>query len=400
MTQFNSTSRRSLLLTLGASSMVAACGGGSGGGYSSGSSGGSSSSSSSSSTSSASLPDPATAPALKTLFASNFKVGLVADDWISGDASISALVIKHASSMTAESVMKANPIGVSAGVYNFVPADKLVTFTQANGIALRGHALSWHQTTPSWFFDGDSTASNYKSIVRARLETYITDVVTHFKGKVYAWDVVNEVVSDDASQTYRNSQMYQVLGKDFIDYAFKAARAADPNVQLFINDFSTDDPAKRGRLMTVVDDLLARGIPVDGVGHQTHVNTSVNLTEVENALIAVESRGLINHVTEMDVSLYADPGSCYATPATGCLSEFTGNTLSLALQAQALKYRALFNLFIKHSSVKVVTMWGTSDAHSWLNTFPITRTNYPLLFDRTANPKSAFWAVADPTFVP
>lgn len=392
--------RRVLLFTAAASGLLASCGGGGGGGSYGGGGGGTSSSSSSSS--SASLPDPSTAPALKTHFAAKFKIGMAVDPGLASQTLPNAILVKHASSITAESVMKANPIGVSAGVYNYTQADALITYAQTNSIDVRGHALVWHQTSPSWFFDGDqSDMTAYRALVRSRLETYITDVVTHFKGKVYCWDVVNEVTSDDASATYRNSQWFQVFGPDYIEYAFRAARAADPTVKLFINEYSTEDSGKRGRLLTIVQSLLDKGVPIDGVGHQLHVNTSYpTAANVEAMLAAVEAKGLINHITELDVSLYNDPGSCYGTPSTGCVAELTGAALATALQAQALQYRALFTVFAAHTSVQAVTMWGVSDKSTWLDSFPTTRKNYPLLFDTSGNPKSAFWAVVDPTFTP
>lgn len=400
------SSRRGLLLSVAASALIAACGGGGGssggGGGGSSSSSSSSASSSSSSSSSVALPDPATAPALKTYFASHFKIGFAVDPGLTSQAPTNALLLKHASTITAESVMKAQPIGVSAGVYDFAQADALIAFAEANGISVRGHALVWHQTTPSWFFDGDrSDMATYKALVRGRLETYITDVVTHFKGKVYCWDVVNEVTSDDASATYRNSEWYQIFGSDFIDYAFRAARAADPGIKLFINEYSTEDAAKRGRLMTIVQGLLDRGVPVDGVGHQMHINNGYpSATQVEAALAGVEAKGLINHVTEMDMSVYNDPGSCYS--GTGCQAALTSGTAAFntAMTAQALKYRELFNVFTAHASVESVTLWGVADNHTWLDSFPITRKNYPLLFDQAGNPKAAFWAIVDPAFTP
>ncbi|ESQ93135.1 hypothetical protein ABENE_06180 [Asticcacaulis benevestitus DSM 16100 = ATCC BAA-896] len=349
------------------------------------------------------MPDPASAPALKTFFAGKFKIGMAADFGTANEAGAKAVLLKHANSLTAESVMKASPIGVSAGVYNFAPADDLIAFAQANGIEVRGHALVWHQTSPSWLFDGDRTdMTAYKALVRARLETYITDVVTHFKGKVYCWDVVNEATRDDASGTYRDSEWYRLFGSDFIDYAFHAARAADPAVQLFINDYSTEDAGKRGRLMTIVQGMIDRGVPVDGVGHQMHISISYpSAAQVEAALADVEAKGLINHITEMDVSLYNDPGSCFGTPST-CLAALAPGTgaYNTALQAQALKYRELFAVFAAHASVKSVTTWGITDKSTWLNTYPVTRANWPLLFDTSANPKSALWAIVDPAFVP
>jgi len=399
-------SRRAVALsgfaTIG-TALISACGGGSGGGSSGGGSGGgaSSASSSSSSTSSA-LPDPSTAPALKTVFAAKFKIGMAIEPTQTTQNPSRDLLIKHASSITAENVMKPATIGPSEGVYDYSQADQLITFAQANGIAVRGHTLVWHQTAPNWFFAGSQADPvAYKALVRLRLETYVTNVVTHFKGKVYAWDVVNEVASDTAGETYRNSAWYQALGPDYIEYAFRAARAADPTVKLYINDYSTEDAAKRTRLIQIVQDLLNKGVPIDGVGHQAHLNTASSVPNLEAALTAVEALNLENHVTELDVSLYTDPGSCYANQ-TGCAAALTVGSAALttALRAQAVLYRSLYTMLATHPSVKSVTTWGVADDHTWLKTWPVTRLNLPLLFDEAGLPKSAFWASVDPAFVP
>lgn len=349
------------------------------------------------------MPDPATAPALKTHFASKFKIGMAADPVWATETITNGVLLKHANSITAESVMKAQPIGVSAGVYNYTQADQLIAFANTNGMEVRGHALVWHQTSPSWFFDGDqSDMTAYRALVRQRLETYVTDVVTHFSGKVTAWDVVNEVVSDSDSETYRTSPWYNLFGYDYIDWAFAAARAADPTVKLFINEYSTEAPNKRARFMDIVQGMLDRGVPVDGVGHQMHISVAYPpASEVEAAITAVEAKGLINHITELDVSIYADPGTCFSNTAT-CLPALTPGSAAMntALRAQALKYREVFEVFENHASVQSVTFWGAADNHTWLNNFPVNRLNLPFMFDTTGLPKSAFWAVVDPAFVP
>ena len=290
--------------------------------------------------------------------------------------------------------MKPDVIGpTAAGTYNYAAGDALVAFCQANGIQLRGHALLWHQTAPAWFFAGNDAAA-----IRARLETYIHDVVTHFAGKVYAWDVVNEVASDTPGQTYRDSPWLQALGPSYIEWAFRAARAADPNVKLFYNDYNTELAGKRGNVLAIVDDLLAKQAPIDGVGHQLHINLSTLPKDVDDALMAVEMRGLINHVTELDVSIYADPGACYSSPAA-CQPDYGAAVPPALLHQQAVLYRQLFQLFATHAGLESVTVWGISDAQSWLNTFPAKRSNYPLLFDRQRMPKTAFYAVIDPAYV-
>ncbi len=401
-------SRRVVGLTALSTLVLTACGGGGGGGGGTGGGGWSSSSSrstssaSSSSSSSSVLPDPATAPALKTTFAGKFKVGMAIEPARLNESISRTILEKHANSIVAENVMKPHAISPSEGVYNFTEADKLITFAQANGMEVRGHALLWHASAPDWFFAGDATSPTYKDTVRKRLEDYITTVCTHFKGKVVAWDVVNEVASDNSGETYRNSRWYQIFGNDYIEYAFRAAKLADPDVKLFINDYGTEDPLKLARLMNIVQTMLDRGVPIEGVGHQFHINSywppAGNVTA---ALDAAKNKRLINHATELDISIYNDPGSCYGTPSTGCIAQVNPGSAQYNnhLRVQASKYRELFNLFAARTDIESVTMWGVADDHTWLDSFPVARKNYPFMFDTTGRPKNSFWAVVDPAFV-
>jgi endo-1,4-beta-xylanase len=332
------------------------------------------------------------APAMKSVFGAHFLVGAAIEPWQLKNPTDAALLQKHFSSITAENVMKPRTIGAVEGAYDFVAADELVRFAADNSIKLRGHTLLWHQTAPAWFFAGNrSDPQAYRALVRKRLETYITEVVKHFRGHVYAWDVVNEVASDTAGQTYREaSPWYEALGPDYIEYAFRAARAADPDVALFINDYGTEKSVKRANVLAIVRDLRDKGVPIDGVGHQLHLQLDADPKGAEAALSDVEALGLINHVTELDVSLYTDPGSCSAD-RTGCRADY-GDAIPQELFAeQAQLYGELFAVFAKHASLKSVSTWGISDAHTWLTKFPVARVNRPLLFDTTGAPKSAFW---------
>ena len=334
-------------------------------------------------------------PSLKALFSSRFLVGAAIEPAQIADPVDAALLRRHYNSITAENVMKPRTIGTAVGVYNYGPADELVRFAVANAIRVRGHTLVWHRTAPDWFFAGDrSDPQAYRALVRKRLETYITDVVTHFRRKVYAWDVVNEVASDHDGTIYReDSPWFQALGPDYIEYAFRAARRADPNVQLFINDYDTEQGPKRERLLSIVRDLQRKGVPLDGVGHQLHMKYNESAADVDAALRDVEGVGLINHVTELDVSVYADPGSCSGLERKGCMPDYKKNVPAANLAQQATLYGELFNVFERHRSVKSVTTWGISDAHTWLKRFPVTRNNLPLLFDERGAPKAAFRAV-------
>ena len=174
-------------------------------------------------------------------------------------------------------------------------------------------------------------------------------------------------------------------------------------MKLMLNDYNTELPGKRANVIADRAALVNAGMPIDGVGHQFHLQLGADVTQVTAAFAAVEgvSSTLVNHVTELDVSIYADPGSCYLgarpfRPASPTTARIPPQTV---LSQQALLYRALFNAF-NRPSVHSVSFWGIADNHTWLNSFPVTRTNRPLLFDTAGDPKWAFWTVVDPSISP
>jgi endo-1,4-beta-xylanase len=336
----------------------------------------------------------------KNAFTGNFEIGAAIQVNQIGDDAPDAQILKDQfNSITAEYQMKPDIIAPSEGTFDWTAPDALVGFAEDNNMVVRGHALLWHLSTPDYFLQ--STPAQ----VRARLENYVTEVVSRYRGRVFAWDVVNEVITDDdsASDPYRRSGWWDASGgnADYIDWAFNAARAADPDCLLFINEYSTRFSGKQGRYIEVIRDLVDRGIPVDGVGHQMHLNVDTNASDALGAIDAVDSEfmGLIQHITELDISLYADPGSCFENQ-TGCQADYGTNIPASVLTKQAKLYRALFAGFLQRASVTSVSTWGVSDAESWLNDVPITRTNAPLLWDRDRVAKSALQAILDPNFTP
>jgi endo-1,4-beta-xylanase len=412
--------------------LLAACGGGGGGG------GSPSPSPSPTPTPSptpspppAQLPDPATAPSLDTTISArfgiaNYRVGAaVQTGQLAGTPR--ALLLKHFSSITAEYQMKPDIVWPNAAgtggstaqpapQANYVPGDLLADFAAANSMGLRCHALVWHQTAPAWFFAGDTSSPvNYRATVQQRLRDYIRAVMFHWPD-CYAWDVVNEVATDTANAVnpYRTDSpwyiAYSVGGADGSEYVRDAflfatqARAAmgrnDSNLSLMLNDYNTEIPGKRANVLRIVQDVMnaGTGADIDGVGHQLHLSINADVTQVTAALTAVEALGgnLVNHVTELDVSIYNDPGNCYSQRTIPpCAADYGTSPPQSVLSDQARTYRALFNAF-NRPSVTSITLWGISDAGTWLNTFPVTRTNRPLLFDTVGDPKWAFWAVVDP----
>lgn len=371
-------------------------------------------------------------PALRTAIAerfgvANYPVGAAIEPTSITKAPDSSLLTKHFSSITAENVMKPNVLWPNApgsstapaAAPNFTQADALASFAAANNLQLRGHTLLWHQSAPGWFFAGDtSDPASYRAGVRQRLRNYIFAVVQHFPD-VYAWDVVNEVASDtqNASNPYRTNspwyQAYGVGGNDGSEYVRDAglfatqARASigrnSANMKLMLNDYSTEQPGKRANVIQILRDVLKAGTGADinGVGHQFHLQVGANVAEVSAAFAAVEgvSGALVNHVTELDVSIYADPGNCFsALSIPPCLADYGTVPSPAVLSQQATLYHALFDAFHR-PSVTSVTLWGIADNHTWLNSFPVQRTNRPLLFDTAGQPKWAFWSVVDPKFV-
>lgn len=396
MPNFTARDRLKLLAGGGAAALLSACGGG----------GGSSTTSPPVTVTPPTPPSPPpsafdlTSGQFREAFSGKFAVGAAIQNGQIGEGnSIGEILKDQMNSITAEFEMKPEFIAATEGNFDWTVMDALVDFAEANNLAVRGHALVWYQSTPDYFFEGTPAE------VKTRLETYITEVVTRYAGRIFAWDVVNEVItdSDSATDPYRKGNWWDASGgnADYIDWAFQAARAADPDCLLFINDYSTELAGKRGRYIEVIKDLIARDIPLDGVGHQMHLNVETPLANVVAALDAIDNEfmGLDQHITELDVSLYIDPGSCYESE-TNCATDYNGAPPASVMTAQAELYRGVFEDFATRASVKSVTTWGVSDTATWLNGFPTDRTNAPLLWDREFEAKPALQAILDPDFTP
>jgi len=389
------------LLSGGAALLLTGCGGG----------GGASSNLSSGTTPPPVTPPPAPPPAggsggldngmLRDRFQSDFKVGAVLSSIQVDQSDInSTLALSQFNSLTPSYELKPDTIAPTEGVFNFAPADRIVDWAIENGMEVRGHALLWHEATPDYFYEGTPAE------IRARLENYVRTVVEHFRGRIQVWDVANEVVSVDIFSgdagvgPDRRGRWFDAVGNaDYIDWAFQAARDADPNALLFLNEYSTEHPIKGPWLLEILQRLQDRGVPIDGVGHQFHLFQGSDPAALMGAIDAVDNQfmGLIQHVTEMDMDFYDDPGSCWSSQ-TNCDADLGPVAPPAMLARQAEVFRAVFEGLRSRSSVTSVTTWGVTDNESWLNTSPTERSNFPLMFDREGEPKPAFWAVVDPDY--
>jgi endo-1,4-beta-xylanase len=302
------------------------------------------------------------------------------------------LVKKHFNSMTAENAMKMGPLHPSENEYYWRDADSIVAFAKRNNMKMRGHALVWHQQAPDWFFTDAEGKTVSKEVLLQRMKNHITTVVNRYKESIYAWDVVNEAISDNRVEVYRKSKFFEIIGEEYIAKAFEYAHAADPNALLFYNDYNEISAVKRSKIINMIKKLRESGVPVHAVGLQAHwANNEPTRDQLETTLKEFSNLGLPLHITELDVSVYPKEHSSRERR-----SEDADTVYSAAKeQAQAEQYKMIFESFRKYrNEIKSVTFWNISDRSSWLDNFPVRgRKDYPLLFDRDLKPKKAFWEV-------
>nr|CAD48313.1 endoxylanase XynB [Thermoclostridium stercorarium] len=339
-------------------------------------------------------------PSLAEAFRDYFPIGAAIEPGYT-TGQIAELYKKHVNMLVAENAMKPASLQPTEGNFQWADADRIVQFAKENGMELRFHTLVWHNQTPTGFSldkegkpmveetDPQKREENRKLLLQ-RLENYIRAVVLRYKDDIKSWDVVNEVIEPNDPGGMRNSPWYQITGTEYIEVAFRAAReAGGSDIKLYINDYNTDDPVKRDILYELVKNLLEKGVPIDGVGHQTHID--IYNPPVERIIESIKKfagLGLDNIITELDMSIYS----------WNDRSDYGDSIPDYILTLQAKRYQELFDALKENKDiVSAVVFWGISDKYSWLNGFPVKRTNAPLLFDRNFMPKPAFWAIVDPS---
>ncbi|MCI2257110.1 endo-1,4-beta-xylanase [Domibacillus sp. PGB-M46] len=311
---------------------------------------------------------------------------------------------RHYNSLVAENVMKPINIQPEEGKFTFEEMDKIVEFAKENNMKLRGHTLIWHSQVPEWFFldkegnkmvdetDPKQREKNKKLLLK-RVETHVKTIVKRYKNDISSWDVVNEVVDDNGE--LRNSPWYQITGTDYIKVAFETAdRYAGKDAKLYINDYNTEIDPKRETLYNLVKELVEEGVPIDGVGHQAHIQIGwPSIAEIEKTINMFADLGLDNQITELDVSLYGWPPK----PAYPTYDEIPASVFD----RQAAHYDELFKLYEKlDDKISSVTFWGVADNHTWLNDRAEqyndgVGVDAPFVFDEDYNVKPAYWAIID-----
>ena len=310
------------------------------------------------------------------------------------------LLTMHFNSITSENDMKWMSVEPSLGNFTFGNADAEVGLAMCHDMKVRGQNLVWSTgaQTPSYAFgDGTNSPAN-QATVTANIQEHIQNEVEHYGSQVYAWDVVNEPLDPSQSDCLYHGPFYQVLGKSYIDIALEAARQYAPaGTKLFINDYSTADPNRLACLVKVAGDLRSRGIPLDGIGHEMHNAINYPSTQaMAHALDTVHRNfpDLDQQITELDESVYN---------AGDDTSNYGSNIPPSVLAEQGWLYKSYFDVFRRLSErdrITGVTFWGMADDDTWLDSFPIARTDYPLPFDVNLQAKPAYWGIVDPTKLP
>ena len=329
---------------------------------------------------------------LKDYYAEYFSIG-VAVSPRSLKTDEAQLVVQQFNSITAENDMKMEPVHPAENEYNWRGADSIASFAKRNNLKLRGHTLCWHQQTPEWIFRDTITKTTVtKEVLLQRLKDHITTVVKRYKGTIYAWDVVNEVISDKPGEYFRPSQWYNICGEDFVARAFQYAHEADPDALLFYNDYNEINPVKREKIIRMIKGLKAAGIPIHGVGLQGHwAINEPSKEQLDKTLHDFSKLGLEMHITELDISVYPKEHDARERKPEDYNTAFTAEKEKKQMEV----YKMCFELFRKYKGViSGVTFWNISDRHSWLDDFPVMgRKDYPLLFDKDLKPKKVFWEV-------
>lgn len=330
----------------------------------------------------------------KDAFAEHFYLGTALNEaQITGaDTKGVETIKKHFNSIVAENCMKSEEIHPEEGVYDFTLADKFVEFGEANDMFIIGHCLIWHSQLAQWFPYDDEGNFVTPEVLKERMKEHITTIVTRYKGRIHGWDVVNEAILEDGS--YRKSPFYLILGEEFIPLAFEYAHAADPDAELYLNDYGMNNKGRRDTYVKIAADLKARGLRIDGIGMQSHVGMDYpDMEEYEESLLAFAGTGCNVMITEWDMS--ALPSINFGANVSDTVAfkaSMNPYTEGLPEDVDALwnsRMKEFMDLYLKHSDkITRVTAWGVADGDSWKNDWPMEgRTDYPLLFDRNHQPK-------------
>ena len=331
---------------------------------------------------------------LKKALKNKFLIGVSVNTHQSSGKDVAAVEVvkKNFNSIVAENCMKSSVIHPKENKYNFAQADEFVSFGESNQMAIIGHCLIWHSQLAPWFCvdkDGNNVSPE---VLKKRMKDHITTIVKRYKGRIKGWDVVNEAIEDNGA--YRKTKFYEILGEEYIPLAFQYAHEADPDAELYYNDYSMAQPGRREAVVKMVNDLKKRGIRIDAIGMQGHIGMDYpDIKEFEESMQVFAEAGVKVMVTEWDMSALPTISMTANVSDTAAyrkeLNPYPVGLPDSVSQAWNFRMKMFLDLFVKHSNfVSRVTVWGVTDEDSWKNNFPVCgRHDYPLLFDRNYEPK-------------
>jgi len=327
-------------------------------------------------------------------------VALNVPEILGHDASSDAIVQEQFNSISPENVLKWQSIHPAPDHYAFSLADRYVEFGEKHHMFVVGHTLVWHSQVPAWVFRDSKGNLVDRDTLLKRMHDHIATVVGRYRGRVQSWDVVNEVLNDDG--TLRQSLWLKIIGEDYIAKAFQYAHEADPEAQLVYNDYSLENKAKLQGALALVKKLKLQGVPITGVGMQCHVSlANPSIQAEEETIEAFAKLGVKVAISELDVDVLPRASKSDGADVSiqvqqdAALNPYTAGLPETVEEQLATRYADLFRVYLQHRDVvNRITLWGVTDADSWLNNWPVRgRTSYPLLFDSEGRPKPAFYSV-------
>lgn len=335
-------------------------------------------------------------PTLKEALNGKFYIGAALNEaLITGQDTAGVRVLtQQFDAIVAENSMKSMHIHPEENRYDFSIADQFVALGERNNMWITGHTLIWHSQLAPWFCVDEKGNNVSPEVLKQRMKDHISTIVGRYKGRIKGWDVVNEAILDDGA--WRDSKFYQILGDEFMELAFQYAHEADPDAELYYNDYNEWHVGKRDAIVAMVRKFKEKGIRIDGIGMQGHIGMDYPAIEdYEAAILAYANEGMKVMITELDMSILPSPSrNVGADVATNFeyqkeINPYTDGVPAEKMEEWTQKFGAYFKLFLKHQDkITRVTMWGISDRDSWKNGFPVRgRTDYPLLFDRNYQPK-------------
>ncbi|WP_018015846.1 endo-1,4-beta-xylanase [Teredinibacter turnerae] len=340
---------------------------------------------------------------IKDLYKDDFYIGTAIGDRQMHEANpkFMNLVAKEFNAVTMENSMKWERVHPRPGKWNWELADKFMDFADKHKMFKVGHVLVWHSQVPSWVFQDEAGKPLDRDALLARMRGHIGKIAGRYAGRMNSWDVVNEAIDEDKG--WRKSPWFNIIGPDFMDYAFNFARETDSSAQLVYNDYNMHNPGKRAFLVDYIRKAKKRGVPIQGVGLQGHVGLDFpDISEFEASLKAYAAEGMRLHITELDLDVlpvaweFSGAEISASFEYSDKINPYPNGLPAKVEQQLTDRYVEFFKLFLKYRDhIDRVTFWGVSDKNSWKNDFPVKgRTNYPLLFDRNFERKPCYDAIA------